>query len=132
VRHEGRDWIFAEGQYRLWQYVQFPHVTHVKIIGEANPHDPAWDGYLAARLGQKMAQSLFGRRKLLWLWKQQNGTCPHCGQRITKQTPWDVHHKVKRTDGGSDKLTNLELLHRLCHKKLHAIEPKAVKKPKGG
>lgn len=127
TRVEGRDWTFADGPHRLWQYADFPHRVHAKIIGEANPYDPEWDGYLTARLGQRMAATLMGRRKLLWLWKQQNGTCLHCGQRITKQTPWDVHHKVKRTDGGSDKLTNLELLHRTCHKQLHAVEPKAVK-----
>lgn len=126
----GRDWTFSTGGQKQWFYADFPHRTHAKIISEANPYLPEWDDYFAARLGQQMAETLMGRRKLLWLWKQQKGNCPHCGQAIKKSTPWDVHHRVRRTDGGSDKLTNLVLKHRTCHRQHHALEPKSREAPK--
>ena len=45
-----------------------------------------------------------------------------CGQLMREEEPWQVHHRVKRTDGGGDELDNLELLHANCHRQLHSQE----------
>ena len=96
-----------------------PISRHVKIKGEANPYDPRWEIYFEERLGVKMVNNLKGRRKLLYLWRQQNGICPVCQQKITHLTGWHNHHIVPRTDGGGDQAGNLVLLHPTCHNKVH-------------
>ena len=47
-----------------------------KIKGDCNPYDPAWELYLEERLGVKMEKSLQGKRRLMFLWKEQGGICP--------------------------------------------------------
>jgi len=68
-----------------------PIQGHIKIRGEANPYDPAWEEYFDRRLGR---QWLAGehRQPLVKLWNAQQGTCPVCHQRITKETGWNIHH----------------------------------------
>jgi len=59
---------------------------------------------------------------LRWLWWWQDGCCPVCDQRITRDTGWHLHHREPRSRGGSDKLTNLVLLHPNCHSQVHVTE----------
>lgn len=93
---------------------------HRKIQGDANPFDPAMELYFEALIGLRMQDSLKDRRTLLALWRNQDGRCPVCHQRITKDTGWDCHHKVRKIDGGGDNLTNLVLLHPNCHRQVHS------------
>ena len=98
-----------------------PIKRHVKVKTEANPYDPAWEPYFEARLGVKMADTLRGRRTLLYLWREQNGLCPVCDQLITQVTGWHNHHIVWRTPGGSDRMENRVLLHPNCHRQVHSL-----------
>jgi len=66
-----------------------------------------------------MSHTLHGRRKLFFLWKQQNGVCPVCQQKITRLTGWHNHHIVWRVYGGEDSTDNRVLLHPNCHRQLH-------------
>jgi len=66
-----------------------------------------------------MARNLKGRRQLLRLWKEQDGLCVVCHQRITQLTGWHSHHLVWRTHGGSDRAENRVLLHPNCHAHAH-------------
>jgi RNA-directed DNA polymerase len=93
---------------------------HVKIQAEATPYDPRFEEYFEARSTLKMERNLTGRRKLLYLWKRQEGLCPVCGERITALTRWHLHHKVRRVDGGTNASSNLWLLHPDCHRQHHA------------
>jgi RNA-directed DNA polymerase len=124
----GRNWVFCgEGQgkdgkpikLRLFSAAQVPIQRHTKIKGAANPYDPAWEPYFEHRLGVKMAEDLRGRRKLLYLWKEQQGVCPVCKQPITMLTGWHNHHIVWRVHGGSDRAENRVLLHPNCHVQVH-------------
>jgi hypothetical protein len=94
----------------LYQAFGTPIQRHTKIKGEANPYDLVWEPYFEARLGVKLAQTLAGRKLLLWLWKEQNGICPVCGQKITALTGWHNHHLQWRSLGGSDAASNRVLL----------------------
>ncbi|EHH7696707.1 HNH endonuclease, partial [Escherichia coli] len=47
---------------------------------------------------------------------------------ITNQTGWNIHHRIRKVMGGSDELTNLELLHPNCHRQLHSREAGAHRK----
>ncbi len=119
------NWVFygeADGQVRnLIQAASIPIRRHVKIRGTANPFDPAWEIYFEERLGVEMASSLQGRRQLLFLWKEQNGICPICQQKITKITGWHNHHRIWRSKGGSDRAENRVLVHPTCHNQIHSL-----------
>jgi RNA-directed DNA polymerase len=124
----GNNWVFfghildSKGRkqdVRLFRAASVPIRRHTKIKGEANPYDPQWEPYFEARQGVRMAQNLRGRRSLLRLWKEQNGLCVVCHQRITQLTGWHSHHLVWRTHGGSDRAENRVLLHPNCHAQVH-------------
>lgn len=100
---------------------------HVKIRGDANPFDPEWETYFEERVGFKMVGDLKGRKRLIRLWLDQDGKCPICGERITKDTGWNIHHIVRRTDGGSNRSGNLVLLHQNCHCQVHSLGMEVVK-----
>jgi RNA-directed DNA polymerase len=96
-----------------------PIKRHTRIRVKANPYDPDWEIYFEVRLGMKMADDLRGRRKLRYLWMEQNGICPVCNQKITRITGWHNHHIVYRVMGGHDGVENRILLHPTCHNKVH-------------
>ncbi|MCW3055215.1 MAG: RNA-directed polymerase [Chthonomonadales bacterium] len=102
---------------------------HTKIQNTANPYDPNWEVYLETRLGVKMAANLRGRRRLSYLWKEQNGLCPVCHEKITKLTGWHNHHIVWRSLGGSDGVENRVLLHPTCHRQVHSLKL-SISKPR--
>ena len=119
---KGRDWRFADKDKLLPNLVEYRKRPHTKVKGEANPYDSAYDEYFSKRLAQRMDQTLVGRRKLRFLWWWQEGLCPVCEQKITRETGWHLHHIIKRSQRGSDKLTNLVLHHPNCHMQHHALE----------
>jgi len=123
ARH-GRRWIFfgkqADHELELFRAGDVPIHRHVKIRGAANPYDPQWEVYFEERLRVQMTHDLKGRRHLLYLWKQQNGLCPLCRQKMTRLTGWHNHHTIWRTYGGSDTADNRILLHPNCHRQVHS------------
>jgi RNA-directed DNA polymerase len=136
---EGRKWVFSgrvkgkDGEIRTLQLlraVDTPIVRHTKIQSAAHPYDPEWETYFEQRLDLKMAADLKKKRKLLYLWKEQNGLCPVCNQRITKLTGWHSHHIMWRVYGGDDRTENRVLLHPNCHRQVHSRKDLAVVKPR--
>ena len=107
---------------------------HVKIRGEANPFDPAQEAYFESRLGRKMREKLTGRIKWLRLWWRQDKECPHCQEKITKETGWNIHHILPKAKGGKDNISNLMLLQPNCHRQIHSQKLEVVKQApvKGG
>jgi RNA-directed DNA polymerase len=120
----GRAWRFYgehNGKKRLLICASHvPARRHVKVRGEANPFDPEWEIYFEHRLGVKMVERLKGRRQLLRLWKEQDGICPICNERITELTGWHNHHITWRSLGGTDTYDNRVLLHPNCHRLVHS------------
>jgi RNA-directed DNA polymerase len=128
--HQGRQWVFfgkgessksKEGTAYLCTIGCTPIRRHVKVRGQANPYDLAWELYFEERLGDQMKQRLAGQRRVLHLWQEQGGTCPVCGQQITEETHWHAHHIIRRTEGGSDQAGNQVLLHPDCHRRVHCL-----------
>src|SRR5260221_3510753 len=70
---------------------------HRLIQGEANPYDPAYEAYFDERTGLTRLQSWLKRRKLITLWNEQEGKCPICDQKITKESGWHVQHILYQT-----------------------------------
>src|SRR5229473_3073933 len=129
----GNNWVFfgeVDGQTRY--LADAAHVAikrHVKVRGEANPYDPAWESYYERRLDVHMAANLKGKRWLLHLWKEQNGLCPMCNQKITRITGWHSHHILWRSKGGPDTKENRVLLHPTCHQQVHSQGLSVTKPP---
>ena len=67
-----------------------------------------------------MKETYHGYDKLLKLWFNQDGCCPQCGQKITRETGWHMHHRVWLVNGGDESMANLILMHPTCHMQLHA------------
>lgn len=121
---QGRDWRFATEDLALPLLREYRKRPHTKIKGEANPYDPTYDEYFSRRLARQMDGTLEGRRKLRWLWWWQEGLCPNCLQKITRETGWHLHHVIKRSERGTDRISNLILMHPNCHAQLHSSEKK--------
>jgi hypothetical protein len=47
--------------------------------------------------------------------------CPLCGRPVPPGPVGDVHHWVPRSQGGRTAPDNTARLHRICHRKLHAV-----------
>ncbi len=123
-----RKWVFSgevdgkQGetlQVHLYEIASTHIRRHRLIQGEANPYDPAYEAYFDERMGLKWLQSWLKRRKLTALWQGQEGKCPICDQKITKETGWHIHHILYRVYGGTDDLSNLLLVHPNCHRQVH-------------
>jgi RNA-directed DNA polymerase len=132
----GDNWVFqgtVEGKEGTPQPVSLlkassvPIKRHTKIKGEANPYDPVWEEYFERRSDVKMEATLKGRRQLLTLYKEQEGICPLCRQKITEITEWHRHHIIGRAHGGKDLTENLVLLHPECHRQVHSLKLQVVK-----
>jgi RNA-directed DNA polymerase len=138
IRQGLRHWVFGtmiadeDGERKLVKLVyasDTPIRRHTKIKGEANPFDPAWEQYFEGRLSLTMKDNLRGKTKLLYLWSAQKGKCPSCGEAISKETGWNVHHILEKARGGSDAMSNLVLLHPNCHRQIHSREVGALPAP---
>jgi RNA-directed DNA polymerase len=78
---------------RLATASEIPIKRHVKIKAAANPYDPEWESYFEERLAHQMRDSRPGYEKLVKLWFNQDGTCPQCGQKISRETcPYQKVH----------------------------------------
>lgn len=125
----GRKWDFSCGikqgngekeQVTLRRASAVAIERHVKIQGAANPYDPEFEVYFEQRAAERLLHSIEGRQQLISLWKRQNGLCPVCATKITKETGWHNHHLVRKIDGGSDAMSNRKLLRPTCHWQGHA------------
>jgi RNA-directed DNA polymerase len=125
-----RDWCFFgetcddQGQlHKAWLYHarSTPIRRHVKVKGEANPYDPAFETYFEEREGSHMRETFRGTRTLRYIWNEQRGLCTVCRLPITRTTGWRLHHCVPLVQGGSKSAENRVLLHPDCHDKVHRL-----------
>jgi RNA-directed DNA polymerase len=116
--HQGERWRFtdpATGQQLLRVQEAVKPQRYLKIKGEANPFDPAWEVYFQQR-DRKLAlwaSSPF-RAKIL---RQQRGVCPRCRQVIQVDEEVDLHHRDGQHQ--NNQVGNLVLLHPTCHRQEH-------------
>lgn len=54
---EGCDWVFTDGSVVLFRMASIPIRRHVRIRGIANPYDPLFAGYFAARRAHRGKKS---------------------------------------------------------------------------
>src|SRR5215467_3364112 len=125
-----RDWCFFgetcddQGQlHKAWLYHarSIPIRRHVKVKGEANPYDPAFETYFEEREGSHMRETFRGTRTLRYIWHEQRGLCTVCKLPITRTTGWRLHHCVSLVQCGSKSAENRVLLHPECHDKVNRL-----------
>ncbi len=136
--NRGRNWCFFGEQYddegqpsKAWLYhaSSTPTKRHIKLKGEANPYDPAYETYFEEREGFHMLDTFRGTKTLRFLWMEQRGLCAVCNTKITRITGWRLHYCVSRVKGGSKSAENRVLLHPECHDRVHR-QGLSVSKPR--
>ena len=122
---KNRNWVFSgettdSRKFQLLQAADVVIKRHIKIRGYANPYDPEDERYFDQRLRLKWLSGEKGRGRLRILWLQQERICLVCQLKIISSDGWELHHIIRRVDGGSDSLDNLVLLHPNCHHQVHS------------
>lgn len=134
-----RDWVFKSPSLKgkdkgltLEDPTLIPIKRHPRINAAANPFDPAWETYFEERASARMMDTLSRRKKVLSIWCSQGKTCPVCKQGFSKEVGWHLHHILAKTKGGTDKISNLVMVHPSCHRQIHCgsiyvVKPVLVK-----
>ena len=105
----------------LCQLTDTKIVRHIKVKGDYNPFDSAWEAYGERLRVERMSSDIWDSQRLK-LWLSQDGRCAHCQQEIdVAEEGWDDHHIVPIQLGGSNALANRALLHPICHRRVHAL-----------
>ena len=63
---------------RLFEAAKVPIQRHIKIRGNSNPYDPAWEIYFEQRQYHKVLHDFADRPRLRHQWQMQRGLCPVC------------------------------------------------------
>ncbi|MDW4906714.1 group II intron reverse transcriptase/maturase [Streptomyces sp. ADMS] len=133
------NWVFgdhASGAY-VQKFAWTRHVMHHPVKGAASPDDPALADYWQKRR-RSTAPPPMDKTSLV-LAARQKGLCPLCGRALIEGAEYEPdnlrewidwfaatkkmlnkHHFVYRSSGGTDRRTNLRLVHADCHRSYHA------------
>ena len=114
-------WVFGDketGAYLL-KLSWTPIKRHVLVKGSASPDDPELRGYWIERERRKLDNDLLPPR-FMGLARAQRGSCSHCGASLFNGEALHRHHLLPKSEGGTDKRSNVQLLHLYCHQQIHA------------
>lgn len=124
AKRPGDSWVFGDrdsSRYML-KYKWHTIVRHIPVRGDCSPDNPEDRSYWRRRaLRQGKLWSPYERRVA---WRQQ-WTCPVCGQYLTNGEPLEKDHRVPLSQGGTDQLSNVQLLHYYCHMQKTARDRRA-------
>lgn len=117
-------WVFqSEKGYSLASLKNIPIKRYIKVKSDKRVYNVNDRKYWEKREYVNAKNSIYGSPTLTILFNAQRGKCEWCGKSITKEQietkVIDKHHIKPRSEGGTDKLGNLQLLHTECHKTLH-------------
>jgi RNA-directed DNA polymerase len=122
-KHLNGSWTFTETtkentEYTLQKYDLRQKKIHTRINQTTNVFD--LKNKVKIRQVQLAKTNDLPHKKEL-VWKKQKGVCPGCKQHMdpAESHILDLHHVLPRKEGGSDKLTNLLLMHEHCHYESH-------------
>jgi RNA-directed DNA polymerase len=99
-----------ETGYTLYKHADTPIKRFVKVQNIRSPYDGDWV-YWSSRMGKSPEIS----NRMATLLKKQKGKCNHCNLYLSISDLIEIDHIIPKSQGGKDKLDNLQLLHRHCH-----------------
>ena len=120
---ENNKWILTgmknknQESLKLFQISYVPIRRHV-LCRNLNPYDPINAEYFLKRASSHSRHVLFSGKSKDVLVKKQKGICPVCGQHLLNGETLEIHHVIPRIKGGTDKTSNLKLLHKECHRQV--------------
>ena len=118
-------WVFGDkqtGAYLL-KFSWFPIQRHALVKGTSSPDDPSLAQYWIQRQRDSAKDLTFSKHKLA---QKQKGRCPECGESLFNEEEIQMHHLLARSLGGSNRYSNLALVHLLCHQQIHAQTERAM------
>ncbi|MCY0932581.1 group II intron reverse transcriptase/maturase [Streptomyces sp. H27-H1] len=134
-------WIFGNPERHVSKFAWTKIVRHTLVKGNASRDDPELTEYWLKRARKRLPQ--VETKKIVTLAARQKGLCTKCGTDLIEGAGYDpedvsdwarwfsansrginVHHTVYRSQGGSDRLSNLEVIHTSCHRLHHAEDRK--------
>ena len=103
--------------------IKFFQIAYVSIMRHSlwrsiNPYDLINYDYFQSRIVKKSKYSILLGRVRSQLLKKQKGICPVCNGKLLGWEDLEMHHVIPRKRGGIDKLKNLRLLRKTCHKQI--------------
>lgn len=111
---------------KLFQ-IAYVDIKRHSLCSSINPYDPINFDYFRSRVVNKSRHSILLGRVRSQLLKKQKGVCPVCDVRLLRWEDMEVHHVISRKQGGTDKLKNLRLLHKTCHKQITTSKNKHLR-----
>lgn len=113
------NWVFGDKHTgaNLTKFKWFSIERHVLVRGTSSPDDPSLQSYWRQRAEKKKKGLSPKEQKLA---QNQHGICPMCGETLYNNEDLHVHHKQPRSQGGTDDLWNLVLVHLYCHQQIHS------------
>jgi RNA-directed DNA polymerase len=108
--------------------INYVKMTRHTLCLPLNPYDPENYSYFQKRLARSPIPMAKNKRTFERLFKSQKGLCPVCHIPLMEYDDTsEIHHRVPRAKGGSDKFKNLLLLHKSCHLQVtHTKNPKLL------
>jgi RNA-directed DNA polymerase len=91
---------------------------HTLIQDHACPDDPVYQAYFERR-NRRSSQIGDYAKAAQQIILYQKAKCPNCGQSIFNGEEVHIHHKVPRSQGGTNQVSNLVAVHMVCHLQLH-------------
>lgn len=121
----GRKWVFKDGTGKYINIMSsIPIVRFTMIKSGMRVHDRDADEYWIRREYTNALSQVYSI-KVERLMKRQKGICPCCGNPITRKDiagqKIHAHHMLPRSEGGTEKPNNLQLLHQDCHVLIHQV-----------
>jgi RNA-directed DNA polymerase len=113
--NQGKGWTFGTEKMSLWRYTRTAIQRHTKVRGTASPYD----GNLLY-WAQRLNTHPLTHSTLAKLLKEQKGKCRFCGLYFSDGDLMEIDHLIFKKYGGTDALSNLQVLHRHCHDQRHA------------
>ncbi len=130
-RHGTKNWVFSTGtgktalKLNLHADTSCSSTSYVKVKGNRSPFDSDWK-YWSIRMGNYPDIS----PSVATLLKKQKGMCVYCGQYFQDPDVMEIDHIVPKSQNGSNKTDNRQLLHAHCHDSKTANDLIALKDSK--
>lgn len=119
-RIQGQSWVFVgERDSKTIQLfdIQSIAIKRKILILDKNPYD-AMEAEYFVKVGRRNSYLSGWNKTKLQLVRNQKGVCPACEETLDAHQESEVHHRLSKALGGSNKTKNLVVLHTECHKQV--------------